>query len=187
MWFQERPAIDRPLYRMPPIAMFATFIAAVPLGIARHAIEEFVVLADAKTPALSKTVLADKAIAQDRLGRAHVRVAAGRRYLTETLRDLWTKVEAGGVPTLADRAALWLAATHVGQSALEAIQLLYTSAGASSVYASCPLDRCLRDARTAVQHICMQEANFELAGRHLLGRGIVPSVWAMDYRGEPDD
>jgi hypothetical protein len=30
MWFQEPPAIDRPLYRMPPVAMFATFIGAVP-------------------------------------------------------------------------------------------------------------------------------------------------------------
>jgi alkylation response protein AidB-like acyl-CoA dehydrogenase len=39
MWFQEPPAVDRPLYRMPPVAMFATFIAAVPLGIARHAID----------------------------------------------------------------------------------------------------------------------------------------------------
>ena len=49
MWFQEPPASDRPLYRMPPVAMFSTFISAVPLGIARHAIDEFVTLADAKT------------------------------------------------------------------------------------------------------------------------------------------
>jgi indole-3-acetate monooxygenase len=184
MWFQEPPAINRPLYRMPPIAMFSTFIAAVPLGIARHAIEEFVKLADAKTPALSSCVLADKPVAQDRLGRAHALVAASRRYLIETLNDLWVRVQAGHAPTMADRAALWLAATHAGHSALEAVELLYTTAGASSVYASCALDRCLRDARTAVQHICTQESNFELAGRHLLGRQIVPSIWAMDYRGE---
>jgi hypothetical protein len=50
------------------------------------------------------------------------------------------------------------------------------------VYARSALDRCLRDARTAVQHICTQEANFELAGRLLLGREVVPSVWVMDLR-----
>ncbi len=64
------------------------------------------------------------------------------------------------------------------------IELLYTAAGASSVYSRCALDRCLRDARTAVQHIGTQEVNFELAGRHLLGRDVVPSPWVIDYRGE---
>ena len=184
MWFQEKPAIDRTLYRMPPVAMFATFIAAVPLGIARHAVDEFITLARAKTPPLSPTVLAGKPVAQDRLGRAHALVAGARRFLTETLNDLYVRVEGGHAPTMADRADLWLAATHAGRSALEAIDVLYTAAGASSVYSSCPLDRCLRDARAAVQHICTQESNFELAGRHLLGLEIVPSIWAIDYRGE---
>jgi alkylation response protein AidB-like acyl-CoA dehydrogenase len=184
MWFQEPPASDRPLYRMPPIAMFSTFISAVSLGIARHAIGEFVKIAVAKTPELSGSVLADKPGAQHRLGRSHALVAASRRYLTETLNDLWVKVRSGHAPTMADRGALWLAATHAAHAALQAVDLLYTGAGASSVYASCPLDRCLRDARTAVQHICTQEVNFELAGRGLLGREISPSVWAMDYRNE---
>ncbi|MGH9234554.1 MAG: acyl-CoA dehydrogenase family protein [Acidimicrobiales bacterium] len=184
MWFQEPPAIERPLYRMPPVAMFATFIGAVPLGIARHAIDEFVSLATTRTPELSPNVLADKPVVHDRLGRAHVLVAAGRRHLTETLDDLWTRVLEGHAPTMADRGALWLAAAHAAHTALEAIGMLYTAAGASSVYASSPLDRCLRDARTAVQHICTQEQHFELAGRHLLGREIIPSAWAIDDRGE---
>ena len=182
MWFQEPPTIDRPLYHMPPVAMFATFIAAVPLGIARHAIDEFVSLADAKTPTLSASVLADKPAAQERLGRAQALVTAGRRYLTETLNDLWVRVQAGHPPTMADRGPLWLAATHAAHSALEAIELLYTAGGASSVYASSPLDRCLRDARTAVQHICTQELHFELAGRQLLGRDVVASPWIIDDR-----
>ena len=153
LWFQEPPAIDRPLYRMPPIAMFVTFISAVSLGIARHAIEEFVKLADAKTLMLSTDALADKSTVQDRLGRAHALVNAGRRYLTGTLTDLWMEVQAGHAPTMGDRGALWLAATHAAHGALEAVELLYTAAGASSVYSTCPLDRCMRDARTAVQHI----------------------------------
>ena len=95
MWFQEPPAIDRPLYRMPPVAMFATFIGAVPLGIARHALDEFINLADTKTPLLSTSLLADKPVAQDRLGRAHALVAAGRHFLTATLNDLWVRVQAG--------------------------------------------------------------------------------------------
>jgi alkylation response protein AidB-like acyl-CoA dehydrogenase len=183
-WFQEPPRSDRPLYRMPPVAMFTTFISAVSLGIARHALDEFIHLAAQKTPAMSSTVLADKPLAQDRLGRAQAIVTAGRHYLVHTLSELWEKVAAGHAPSLSDRAALWLAATHTAHTALDAIGLLYTAAGASSVYRACPLDRCLRDARTAVQHICTQEQNFELAGRQLLGRDIAPSAWIIDYRGE---
>jgi alkylation response protein AidB-like acyl-CoA dehydrogenase len=184
MWFQEPPGCDRPLYHMPPIAMFTAFIGAVPLGIARHAIDDFVDLAQAKTPSLSTTTLADKPAAHDRLGRAMAMVAACRHYLVDILGDLWGRVEAGGRPTMADRGALWLAATHAAHSSLAAIDLLYTAAGASSVYGSCALDRCLRDARTAVQHIVTQEANFELAGRARLGRSVDTSPWALDDRGE---
>jgi indole-3-acetate monooxygenase len=183
-WFQDPPAIDRPVYRMPPVAMFATFIAAVPLGIARHAIDEFIALANHKTPLRSTTVLADQLVIQDRLGRAHVVVESGRRYLRETLNDVWVKVRDGHAPTVADRSRLWLAATHAAHSALEAIGGLYTAAGATGIYASSPLDRCLRDARTAVQHICTQQVHFELAGRLLLGRDVASSVWAIDDRTE---
>ena len=186
LWFQDPPTLDRALYRMPPIAMFATFIGAVPLGIARHAIEAFITMADTKPMALSASVLADKPVAQAKLGRAQALVASGRAYLLDTLGELWRKVEAGRPPTVADRGALWLSATHAAQGALEAIGMLYTTAGASSVYASSALDRCLRDARTAVQHACTQESNFELAGRRLLGRPAVPSLWGIDYRGEEE-
>jgi alkylation response protein AidB-like acyl-CoA dehydrogenase len=181
-WFQDPPTVDRPLYRMPPIAMFATFIAAVPLGIARHAIDEFRTLAAEKAPTMATDVIADRATTQATLGRAHALVTAGWAYVTASLTDLWNRVQSGHHPTLADRGALWLATTHASHAALDAVSMLYTTAGASAVYATCPLDRCLRDARTAVQHVCSQESNFELAGRQLLGRLDGPTLWALDLR-----
>lgn len=42
-------------------------------------------------------------MARDRLGRARALVAAGRRCLTGTLGDLRVRVQAGHVPTTADR------------------------------------------------------------------------------------
>ena len=101
-------------------------------------------------------------------------VTAGRTYVVAALTDLWERVQDGHRPTLADRRELWLAATYGAHAAVDAINLLYTAAGASAVYAGCALDRCLRDARTAAQHICTQEANFELAGRQLLDRIEMP-------------
>ncbi len=186
LWFQDPPTCGRSLYRMPPIAMFATFISAVPLGIARHAIDAFVALARAKTLAMAPGVVAERPVAQVTVGRAHALVSAGRAYVRGALESLWARVAAGDAPTLADRGALWTAATHAAHSALEAIQLLYGAAGADAVYARCPLDRCLRDARTAVQHVVLQQNNYEHAGRLILGIGEPPRVWMMDYRGETE-
>ena len=67
MWFQDQPTCDRPLFRLPALAMYSTFIAAVPLGIARHAIDEFQALVTAKTDVWSQSALADKAERADDL------------------------------------------------------------------------------------------------------------------------
>jgi alkylation response protein AidB-like acyl-CoA dehydrogenase len=183
LWFSDPPNIDDALYRMPVVAVFATYVGAVPLGIARHALDAFRVLAREKTQTSSGSVLADRPGIQATFGRAYTLVAAARTNLMATLTELWDRVQRGHCPTLADHASLWVAATHGAQSALEAIQMLYGAAGATSVYAACPLDRCLRDARTAVQHIVLQNVNLEYFGRDLLTPGGVPGPWILDYRG----
>jgi indole-3-acetate monooxygenase len=184
LWFQEHPSERGALYRMPPVAMFSTFIAGVQLGIARHAIDTFVELATTKIPTMSQIILADRVTAQASLGRATAMVSSARRYLEDALQSLWERVEAGHAPTLADRGELWLASAHAGHTAYAAIDMLYTAAGATAVYATSPFDRCLRDARTALQHVCTQEVHFELAGRLALERDALASVWGLDYRGE---
>jgi indole-3-acetate monooxygenase len=184
VWFQEPPSERGPLYEMPPVAMFSTFIAAVQLGIARHAIDAFVELATTKIPTMSQIVLADRVTAQASLGRATALVSSARSHLENALQSLWDRVRAGHAPTLGDRGELWLASAHAGHTAYAAIDMLYTAAGATAVYATSPFDRCLRDARTALQHVCTQELHFELAGRLALERDALASVWGLDYRGE---
>lgn len=57
------------------------------------------------------SVLADKPVAQDKLGRARSQVDAARRYLTDRL-AAWERVQAGHAPTIEDRGELWLACAH---------------------------------------------------------------------------
>jgi indole-3-acetate monooxygenase len=131
-------------------------------------------------------VLADKPVANTKAGRARAIIKSGHAYVRGCLAEQWAAVRDGHRPTMSDRAELWLASTHAGQTALEAIELLYSAAGADAVYATSALDRCLRDARTAIQHICTQEVNYEVAGRLASGRvdGVMGSHWILDYRGE---
>ena len=79
-WFMEPPVETGPLYQMAPIAMFSTFIGAVPLGIARHALDEFVALSQTKVPVLSQAVLADKPVANSKVGRAKALIESGHAY-----------------------------------------------------------------------------------------------------------
>ena len=116
-----------PLYRMAPVAMISTFIGAVPLGIARHALDEFVALSQSKLPVLSQDVLADKPVANSKVGRAKALIESGHAYVRGLLAEQWAAVGGGHRPTMADRGALWLASSHAGQTALEAIELLYNN------------------------------------------------------------
>ena len=158
-WFQDPPRCDRPLYHMPPIALFAGFVAGVAMGVARHAIDE-----TAPPPGRHRA-------------QAEAMVAAGRRRLVAVLDELWTEVVHGHRPTLADRGVLWLAATHAAHSARAAIELIGAAGGAGPTLA-----RCLRDARSAAAHIGAQELNFEPAGRPGYGPAAVPKAWVIDSR-----
>ena len=133
---------------------------------------------------MSQIVLADRVTAQASLGRATAMVFSARGYLENALQSLWGRVQAGHAPTLGNRGDLWLASAHAGHTGYAAIDMLYTAAGATAVYATSPFDRCLRDARTALQHVCTQEVHFELFGRLALERDALASVWGLDYRGE---
>jgi indole-3-acetate monooxygenase len=183
-WFTHAPTRSEPLYRLPALAFFVACIAAVPLGIARHALALFTALAGAKTPTYGQTLLREKAAGQLAVGQAEGLVRAGRAFLRETLRDAWATVTGGTAVSWEQRGLLWLASTQAATQAVQAVELLFTAAGASAVYASTGLERCLRDVRTAAQHIGVTPTNFEIAGQLALGLDVHQSVWAIDDRGD---
>jgi indole-3-acetate monooxygenase len=118
------------------------------------------------------------------VGQAEGLVRSGRAFLTETLRDAWATVTSGTALSWEQRGLLWLASTQVAAQTVQAVELLFAAAGASAIYASFGLERCLRDVRTAAQHICVTPTNFEIAGQLTLGLDIGGSVWSIDNRGD---
>jgi alkylation response protein AidB-like acyl-CoA dehydrogenase len=156
------------LYQL-PFSFFSVMLAAVPLGIARSAISALVDMAKTKRPTGASVLLCEKPSTQIAVARAEALVRSARAFLFDALAHLTNEIEASGSANMQTRANLRLACTHAALNAGRVVDLMFETGGATSVYASCPLDRCFRDVHAAMQHLALSETSLELAGRVLLG------------------
>lgn len=164
-----QPRNDGRLFDMPQLSLWSAMIAPVPLGIARTAIEALVELAGAKTPRGSAVTLRDRATVQADVARAEMLVRAGRAVLYETVADMWRDVQARQPISIEQRALVRAAAAHAADNAVQAVDLMYSAGGTTSIYTSSPLERCTRDVRVTTQHFLVSRWSLETAGRVLLG------------------
>lgn len=166
---RDDPAVLGALYSLPRHTVFGTTIAAVPLGIARAALDAVRDMAAGKTSLASGAALRDRAVVQAAIGRAEAQLRSARAFMFEACGEAWSAA-ANGMPVgLDQRVSARLAMAQVGEAAKAAVQTAYDIGGGTSVYDSCPLQRCFRDVHTASQHVQVQSAHFESTGRVLLG------------------
>jgi len=166
--FREPPAEPGPLYAMPTVALFGAVLSAVPLGIARHAIDIVREIAKTKIASRSRRGLSEDATMQANLGTAEAVLRSARAFLYETLADAWQVVSAGQPLSVAQRAMLWLASTHCATSAKQAADLMFVAGGSASPYASGGIERCVRDTHAAGQHVTLAPPNYQMAGQAFL-------------------
>jgi alkylation response protein AidB-like acyl-CoA dehydrogenase len=156
-------------YRIPPFSRVIPGLGAMALGIARTAIETFSEIAGAKTPQRTTQMLRDNHGAQVRASQAEALVRSARLFLLDSLDQLWSRLIATGEVAIEARADVRLAASHAVASAVQVVDLLYIGAGASSFYASCPLERAFRDVHAITLHIGVHPRVMETTGRVLFG------------------
>lgn len=167
--FTAPPEQPGPLYAFPIISLLAASVGAVPLGIARCAIDALAELAGSKTPTGAQSLLRERAAVQADVSRAEALLRSARALLFDTVAETWRRLNDGEGVSLDQRALLRLAAVNGAVASAQAVDLMYNAGGASSIYESCLLERCFRDVHTATQHVLVQPSGYELAGRVLLG------------------
>lgn len=163
------PLYDDPLYRLPAMACVGSYAPAVALGMARDAIDEFVALAQGKTPFASSTTLRERATAQAKLGRAEGLVRSARSYLYDRLAWAWERTVSGADLTLEQRAEMLLASVQAVAAATQAVDLLYSAAGTSAIYKRSRLEQHFRDTNVLRQQGFVSESRFETVGQVRLG------------------
>ena len=156
-------------YRFPSWSREIPGIGAIALGIARGAIEALVELGGAKRPERSAQTLSEDRGAQGRLAQAEALVQSARLFLFDAAGRLWDEVLAGGDATAEGRARVRLATCHAVTAAVQAVDLVYLTGGATSLYTSSPIERAFRDVHAIMQHISVHPRVMETAGRVLFG------------------
>jgi alkylation response protein AidB-like acyl-CoA dehydrogenase len=165
----DRPRRGGTLYAFPVFGLLALGGAAVALGIARRAVDELTAMAATKTATLQRRRLAERPVVQAKVAEAEALVGSARAFLLAAVARAWEAAERSREIPLADRAHLRLAATYAAATCARAVDLMYTAGGGTAIYASSPLQRCLRDAHAVTQHVMVAEPTYELVGRVLLG------------------
>jgi len=172
-----RPVVDSPSARFPNFSLLAAAVAAVGLGVARHALDELYAVAQAKRPQFATRTLAESSYTQLEVGRAEATLRAGRAFLRDELAGAWDEVRAGAKVSLQRRAGIRLAAVQAASSAVAVADIAYTVAGGTSVYETSPLGRLARDAHVVTQHIQTAPKLNETIGKVLLGIDTDVSVF----------
>jgi alkylation response protein AidB-like acyl-CoA dehydrogenase len=168
-FFLDPVVLPEARYRFPSWSREIPGCGAIALGLARTAIETLVDLAATKRPERATQPLREDHGAQSRLAQAEALVASARLYLFDAVEGLWAEVLASGEASVAGRTRVRLATWHAVTSAVQAVDLMYLTGGATSLYTSGPLERVFRDVHALTQHIVVQPRIAEAAGRILFG------------------
>jgi len=168
----DRPREPGPLYAFPLFGLLALGIAAVALGNARGSMAALKSLVAEKKPMGARRTVSERPATQMAFAMAEARLRAARSFLREAVAEAWEAANAKGEISLRLKGALRLAACYATTEAADVALEMYSAGGGTAVFASHPLQRRMRDAQVAKQHVMVQPAMVETVGRILLGLDV---------------
>lgn len=157
------------LFTLPVIGFFGPAFSGFPQGIGRRALDEISALATTKKRAFSPVTLAQREVFQRDLALADNQLRAMGMLTRHELGELWQRLHDGSEASALDTARLLSSYTGNIDASLQATEVAFRFAGGEAVYETSVLQRLLRDARVASQHMLVSEKNYEALGMALLG------------------
>ena len=135
------------------------------VGIARRALDEMTALAGRTTRFPGGPAVSERAVFRSELGRAETKIRAARLVHRDAVRAALTAAYAGDGGGDDVHIAVAAASVFTVETCTEVITGLFRYGGGRVLSLSGPMQRYLRDALAARQHIGVSEENYERAGR----------------------
>jgi alkylation response protein AidB-like acyl-CoA dehydrogenase len=181
--FTDTPREAGVLYRLPFGVLTELPITAVAVGIARHALDAFAVLAKQKKPQGSDTSLADDPTVQTQYATSHARWRLNQAALYALAEQSWQLV-LGGCPLRTHELAEITASCTLCVSELEAaVGDLARLAGMSAIAQDDELARSSRDLQTLAAHVAVSPRHWRSSGRALLSAAAATPapIWSDGF------
>ena len=169
------------LFRLGMPAFVSNEVPPLCLGMARRALDDIVGLAERTTRWAGGTTLSERAVFHKEIGRAEVRIKAARLAHRDAVQQAWATAQQGNEPPGKQQMALTTASVFAVETSADVISDLFRYGGGRVLSLSSPLQRHLRNALAARQHIAVSEEFYEAAGQLL----IEAAVAARARTGQP--
>ena len=177
--FADRPWPDGTLWRLPIYTVLIPVLAAVPLGIARGAVDEVLAVArDGRTARRGQ--LHDDPVGMGELAVADTDLRSIRAALRDALAEAHDLAERGEPVDRRLQARILLAAMHAADVAVEVTSIAHALGGAAAVYDGSRLLRALLDVQTARQHLLFSHQHRPALGAALAGRDVSYPPFLME-------
>jgi indole-3-acetate monooxygenase len=153
------------LFRLGMPAFVSNEVPPLCIGMARRALDEITALAGRTARWPGGPTLAHRAVFLKELGRAEVRIKAARLVHRDAMQAVWNTALRGVVPPPPEQTAVTVASVFAVETCAEVISDLFRYGGGRVLSLASPLQRYLRDALAARQHVAVSEEFYEAAGR----------------------
>jgi alkylation response protein AidB-like acyl-CoA dehydrogenase len=153
------------LFRLGMPAFVSNEVPPLCVGMAHRALDDITLLASRTTRWPGGPALSDRNVFLKELGRAEVRIRAARLAHREAVQVAWATAQEGNVPDDAQQLALTTASVYAVETCADVISDLFRYGGGRVLSLSSPMQRHLRNALAARQHVAVSEEFYEAAGR----------------------
>jgi alkylation response protein AidB-like acyl-CoA dehydrogenase len=164
--FVGEPWPDTPLWRLPLFSVILPMLAAVPLGIARGALDEIARQVRDGRAGVRRGDLAGDPLAMADYASAELRLHAARAVLVDLVSEAHEQVTRGTPLDRRQLARIFLANLHATDTAVDVTGVAHRLGGGATVYSTSPLLDALNDVQAARQH-------YQFAAEHRIGLGRV--------------
>ncbi|MFC9554446.1 3-hydroxy-9,10-secoandrosta-1,3,5(10)-triene-9,17-dione monooxygenase oxygenase subunit [Rhodococcus sp. NPDC056960] len=160
-----------PLYRMPFATLFTTAVAAPGVGVVAGCYERYLTFMRERVRlSLGGGRFVDDQFAQVAVARASSEIDAAILQMDRNVRDLWELAEDGAELPVSLRLRVRRDQVRATERALDAIDLLFKTAGGSSLSRGNAIERSWRDAHAGSVHVANEpERALALFGRGAFG------------------